>query len=543
MFEQLLKNRGNKGLRHNEAMCRSCMQNAPLGVLVMDLNGFCLEVNRAMTCMLGYDAGEIIGKAIQDLADSGWSDTLKEHLESAGSDGVHSRQILFRCKDDSAMWGALQVVKLGEARLIVFCQDITVHILAEQEMRQAKEAAEAANKFKSKFLTNMSHELRTPLSGVVGVTELLRNTNLDALQREYVGIIRTSSELLLELINDLLTFARVEAGKLELHPQDFNLSYLMNDALALLRLQASEKNLHFECVIEADVPAYLHCDSTRLSQIVINLVSNAIKFTGNGSINVNVRLISQTNRSATLGFSVSDTGIGIPRDRLEAIFAPFTQVDGSTSRKYGGTGLGLSICRQLAALMGSSISVESIEGVGSTFRFEVELKKQSVSKKQLSKVVEENTTEKVVSGVMVDRGRILLAEDHATNRRVIKMMITSLGYRVDAVANGSLAVSALESTEYDLVLMDCQMPEMNGYQATAMIRDPQSSVLNHSIPVIALTANALEEIRRQCLAAGMNDFITKPVLVRQLEEVLVKWLTNPPGNLPAAPEAITMGVL
>ncbi|MDO9308412.1 MAG: ATP-binding protein [Deltaproteobacteria bacterium] len=543
MFEQLLKNRGNKGLRHNEAMCRSCMQNAPLGVLVMDLNGFCLEVNRAMTRMLGYDAGEIIGKAIQDLADSGWCDTLKVHLESAGSDGVHSRQILFRCKDDSAMWGALQVVKLGEDRLIVFCQDITIHIVAEQEMRQAKEAAETANKIKSNFLTNMSHELRTPLSGVVGVTELLRNTDLDALQREYVGIIRTSSELLLELINDLLTFARVEAGKLELHPQDFNLSYLMNDALALLRLQASEKNLHFDCVIEADVPAYLHCDSTRLSQIVINLVSNAIKFTGNGSIKVNVRLISQTTRSATLGFSVGDTGIGIPQGRLEAIFAPFTQVDGSTSRKYGGTGLGLSICRQLATLMGSSISVESIEGVGSTFSFAVELKKQSGSKKQLSKGGEENTTERVVSGAMVDKGRILLAEDHSTNRRVIKMMISSLGYRVDAVANGSLAVSALESAEYDLVLMDCQMPVMNGYQATAMIRDPQSAVRNHSIPVIALTANALEEIRRQCLAAGMNDFITKPVLVRQLEEVLGKWLANPAGNFPVDPEAITLGVL
>jgi len=193
--------------------------------------------------------------------------------------------------------------------------------------------------------------------------------------------------------------------------------------------------------------------------------------------------------------------------------------------------------------MGSSISVESIEGVGSTFSFAVELKKQSVSKKQLSKGGEENTTERVVSGAMVDKGRILLAEDHSTNRRVIKMMISSLGYRVDAVANGSLAVSALESAEYDLVLMDCQMPEMNGYQATAMIRDPQSAVRNHSIPVIALTANALEEIRRQCLAAGMNDFITKPVLVRQLEEVLGKWLANPAGNFPVDPEAITLGVL
>ncbi|HCE66718.1 MAG: hypothetical protein A2X82_15895 [Geobacteraceae bacterium GWC2_55_20] len=543
MFEQLLKNRGSKDPRHGEAMCRSCMQNAPLGVLVMDLNGFCLEVNRAMTRMLGYEAGEMIGKAIKDLADSGWCDTLKVHLESAGSDGVRSRQILFRCKDNSAMWGALQVVKLGEDRLIVFCQDITTHILAEQEMRQAKEAAETANRIKSNFLTNMSHELRTPLSGVVGVTDLLRNTGLDALQREYVGIIRTSSELLLELINDLLTFARVEAGKLELHPQDFNLSYLMNDALALLRLQASEKNLHFDCVIEADVPAYLHCDSTRLSQIVINLVSNAIKFTASGSIKVNVRLISQTTRSATLEFSVRDTGIGIPRDRLEAIFAPFTQVDGSTSRKYGGTGLGLSICRQLTALMGSSISVESSEGAGSTFRFTVELKKQSCAGKQLSNGAEKNTTKSIVSGAMVDKGRILLAEDHATNRRVIKMMIASLGYRVDAVTNGSLAVSALESAEYDLVLMDCQMPEMNGYQATAMIRDPQSSVRNHSIPVIALTANALEEIRRQCLAAGMNDFITKPVLVRQLEEVLGKWLANPAGDLPGGLEAITLGVL
>jgi len=431
---------------------------------------------------------------------------------------------------------------LANERMILSCQDITTHREAERAMRLAKETAEAANKTKSIFLTNMSHELRTPLSGVVGVTELLRKSSLDATQREYVGIIRTSSELLLGLINDLLTFARIEAGKLELHPHDFNLAYLVNDALAILTFQASEKNLNFECSIEPDVPPYLHGDSTRLSQIIINLASNAIKFTEKGSVCVGVQLLSQTGLNATLVFTVRDTGIGIPPDRLKAIFAPFVQVDGSTSRKYGGTGLGLSICQQLAALMGSAISVESVEGGGSTFRFEVELKKQAVSEIKPAFRDGENQQEAALIR-RGDRGRILLAEDHSTNRRVIKMMILSLGYQVDAVCNGLLAVTALQSSHYDLVLMDCQMPEMNGYQATTAIRDPLSAVLNHNIPVVALTANAIEEARQQCLEVGMNDFLTKPVLVKELEDVLDKWLAAVPGELSPDLEPITVGTI
>lgn len=525
MFEELSKRQNDESINHTESMFRSYIEYSPLGVLVTDQNGLCREANRAITRMLGYEAPEMIGKAIPDLTDSAWHAILKQQLLSAVSDESHPREILFRRKDGSALWGSLQVVKLNDERCIIFCQDITTHKQAEQEMRQAKEAAEAANETKSSFLTNMSHELRTPLSGVVGVTELLRRTMLDATQREYVGIIRTSSELLLELINDLLTFARIEAGKLELHPQDFNLNYLINDALAMLRLQAAEKGLQFESCIEPGVPAHLIGDSTRLSQIIINLTSNAIKFTDSGSVRVNVRLLSENNNSATLRFSVSDTGIGIPSDRTDAIFAPFTQVDGSTSRKYGGTGLGLSICQQLAELMGSRISVRSVEGAGSTFCFEVELPKQTAAEQQAQSGNRENG-EVAASDPGEKRGRVLLAEDHSTNRRVIKMMIASLGYQVDGVANGLLAVSALTSTEYDLVLMDCQMPEMDGYEATAMIRDLQSGVLNHNVPIVALTANALEEARQKCLEAGMNDFLTKPVLVQQLENILEIWISK-----------------
>ncbi len=525
MFEDLSKRQNNELIRCNESMFRSYIEYSPLGVLVTDKGGFCREANRAATRMLGYEATEIIGKAIPDLTDSAWHEILKQQLLSAVSAESHPREILFRRKDGSPLWGSLQVVKLNDECCIIFCQDITTHKQAEQEMRQAKEAAEAANETKSSFLTNMSHELRTPLSGVVGVTELLRRTTLDATQREYVGIIRTSSELLLELINDLLTFARIEAGKLELHPHDFNLNYLINDALAMLRLQAVEKGLQFDSCIEPGVPAYLIGDSTRLSQIIINLASNAIKFTDSGSVRVKVRLLSENANSATLRFSVKDTGIGIPADRTEAIFAPFTQVDGSTSRKYGGTGLGLSICQQLAELMGSRISVRSIEGVGSTFCFEVEFPKQTAVEQQ-SQGNEPECGNETAAVPDRNRGRILLAEDHATNRRVIKMMIASLGYQVDGVANGLLAVSALETTDYDLVLMDCQMPEMDGYEASAMIRNPQSGVLNHSIPIVALTANALEEARQKCLAAGMNDFLTKPVLVSQLENILETWINT-----------------
>lgn len=523
MFEPSLKQQSGENIRQNGAIFQSCVEHSPLGVLVMDQSGRCLEFNQAMTSMLEYEAREMIGKTIPDLADTEYHSTLEQHLKSSKTVDDLPLEVIFRRKDGSALWVLLQVIKPSEEHSIVFCQDITVHKQAEQEMRLAKEAAEAANKTKSNFLTNMSHELRTPLSGVVGVTELLRKTKLDASQREYVGIIRTSSELLLELINDLLTFARIEAGKLELHPHDFNLNYLINDALAMLRLQASEKGLQFDSWIGPEVPVYLNGDSTRLSQIIINLASNAIKFTDQGSVSINLRLLSQTDQSATLSVSVRDTGIGIPADRIEAIFAPFTQANDSTSLKYGGTGLGLSICQQLAGLMGSCISVESTEGAGSTFRFDIEFKKQAVPEIQLPNSKPERA-EETASGVVFDKGRILLAEDHTTNRRVIKMMIVSLGYQVDGVANGLLAVSALETSPYDLVLMDCQMPEMNGYEATTLIRDPQSTVLNHNIPIIALTANALEEVRQTCLAIGMNDFLTKPVLVSQLESILDKWI-------------------
>jgi len=532
-----------EALQESEHRYRSLYEGSFDGFVRTDMDGRFVEFNSSYLRMLGYAADELMGRSYKEITPAeleAWEDVIvteqvigrgysdryeKEYITKDG--GILNLEIqVFLIKEkgvNSGMWGS--------------CRDITLRKQVEATLQQAKEVAEVANITKSRFLTNMSHELRTPLSGVVGVTDLLRRTTLDPSQCEYVGIIRTSSELLLALINDLLTFARIEAGKVELHPDDFNLFYLINDVLAPLKFQAAEKGILLECCIEADVPTYLHGDGIRLSQIVINLASNAIKFTEKGSVSVSVQFLSQTDQSATLCFSVRDTGIGIPPDRIDAIFAPFIQVDDSTSRKYGGTGLGLPICRQLAALMGASISVESIEGSGSTFCFDVELKKQSVPEKQLVSGIKGNTPG-TASGSIGRKGRILLVEDHTTNRRVIKMMISSLGYQVDAVANGLLAVASLESSPFDLVLMDCQMPEMSGYEATAVIRDLQSGVLNHAIPVIALTANALEEARQNCLAAGMNDFLTKPVLLRQLEDLLGTWLANPAGDLPSDSEMI-----
>jgi signal transduction histidine kinase/CheY-like chemotaxis protein len=421
------------------------------------------------------------------------------------------------------------IVPLGHA-MLASGRDITERKRGE-EMRLARDEALEALRLKGEFLANVSHELRTPMNGVMGGIGLLLDTPLTAEQRKLAEMVQMSAQVQLGVIGDVLDLAQMEAGQITIEPHPFNLRAVAEEAVALLSIQAAEKRLDLRLHYAADAPRHVIGDAGRIRQVLVNLIGNAVKFTRNGYVQLSVTSEEERNGEAMLRMTVEDTGIGIPEDRRTDIFGKFTQVDGSTTRRYGGTGLGLAICKELVELMGGRIGVNSRLGEGSTFWVTLNLPvvPQGAVKRDAAGETPGALQPLRAGAEQRIRARVLVAEDNLMNQRVVAMMLENLGCRVDVAPTGRDAVEMLGRFPYDLVFMDCWMPEIDGIAATKLIRRQEPA--DRHVPIIAMTAIAQEQDRERCLAAGMDDYLSKPVAAEDLRAALDRWM--PTAGRPA----------
>ncbi len=506
-------------LSHSNALMKSFLQSIPDLIFYKDLDGKYLEFNQAISTFKQQENKYIKRKTYQKLITTADLDTYlstdkevlgtgkKIKLEMWGTwpDG---KRVLFETHKNPILSENNEVIGV-----IGISRDITERHFDKMELQKAKEDAESANMAKSMFLANMSHEIRTPMNGIIGMTDILKQTNLSEEQNEYLNIIELSGNSLLTIINDILDFSKIESGGVILEKIDFRLLNPFEETVKLLSYKAEQKNLYLKLEASDELPELINGDPLRTKQIIINLVNNALKFTSSGGVTIKTEVLEITASKVQILVKIIDTGIGISQEGKAKLFKAFSQTDASTSRKYGGTGLGLTISKRLVEIMNGEIGVESDPGKGSTFWFSV-----SYGIAKGSKTNELPKKEPKKRKVALN---ILLAEDNPINQRVAVFNLNKLGHTVDIAENGRIAVEKFRENKYDLILMDIQMPEMDGLEATQEIRlfEKQNNHKN-PIAIIAMTANAMKGDKESFIDQGMSGYISKPFKTKDLETIL-----------------------
>ncbi|MFP4444858.1 MAG: PAS domain S-box protein [Desulfosudaceae bacterium] len=499
-------------LRASEEKFRILAENANDIIWTSDLDLNLTYISPSLERLTGFVPEEAVGNKIyqplppdsKELALEAFNETMRREEAGESMTEMPIMELEHNCKDGSTIWIEVNIAVMRDSAgqavgLMGVSRDISDRRKSQEALQEAKHQAEEANQAKSQFLANMSHEIRTPMNGILGMVELLSSTPLNAEQKEYADIIYNSANSLLEIINDILDVSRIEAGRMDIVAEPFNLLETVHGVKNILRYAAENKGL--ELIVDYDAPSMVIGDRTRVRQILMNLGANAVKFTKEGTVRIRVRY--DTDQSLFI-LSVSDTGIGIPAKMHGTIFELFRQVDGGTARKYEGTGLGLSISRNLAELMGGKIAVESEEGMGSTFTVTLPLALSDMPAE------EENSGEGDYA-VPDDNMAVLVVEDNSASLLLMQHLLGKSGWTVETARDGTEALEKMQQQRYRAVFLDIHMPEMDGFEVARTIRDPDSPVLDHNLYIIAMTADAAEEDRRNCLAAGMNDYIAKPV--------------------------------
>ncbi|SCA55331.1 putative Multi-sensor hybrid histidine kinase [Candidatus Terasakiella magnetica] len=489
------------------------------GIVVFDKEGIIHDANPAIRHIFGYQAEELIGENISIFLKDGLH---KMNHQAYMENPIHmervikaKRELSAVKKDGSTVFIELSInqmdVASDDVKYVTIINDITRRKRDEIRLNEALEKANLASRAKSDFLATMSHEIRTPMNGIIGTADLLQTTPLDDEQKTYVETICGSGDALLTIINDILDYSKIEAGQLSLENVLFDLDKLVQGVVNLLKTRAVEKNISLSVDIERETLGAYHSDPGRLRQVLLNLVGNAIKFTHDGGVKI---IVSQQGEGHLM-FVVQDSGIGIPIENQDMVFDSFSQADGSITRKYGGTGLGLAICKKIVHLMGGEIGVHSIIGEGSRFWLSLPLVKQE---KQCAPSSQRPIMQNRVNSASTKSLKVLVAEDNDVNKEIVRMYLEKLGHRHALVETGLEALNLVQQETFDLILMDMQMPVMDGVTATQEIR--KLSMEAKDIPIVALTANAMQEDRDKCHDAGMDGFIPKPIKLKDLEEVL-----------------------
>jgi PAS domain S-box-containing protein len=524
-------------LEASELMLRVLFEQAPHATCIYDRSTLAIvAINDAATATYGYSREEFLAMTIMDVIPpedrslfAGVARPWQGHESSGLRDAAAQRHL---CKNGGIIDVEVttsDVVLDGRACRVASSQDVTERKRAAAEIAAALDGAVEASNMKSAFLATISHEIRTPMNGVLGMTELLLDTELDDEQREIAQQVSRSGELMLDLMNDILDISKIEAGQLQLELDDYPLRETIEMACAVAVLQADAKGLRFDVRIADEVPAATHGDGRRLRQVLVNLVSNAVKFTSEGTITADASTLPRFGAAEVLRVVISDSGIGIDASILDEMFEPFTQADASTTRTYGGTGLGLSIARELVELMGGTIGADSEVGRGSSFWIELPLTPATMVDGRRA------APRNRAGGPRPRWARmpvVLVAEDSPVNQIVAARTLERCGCQFDVASDGAQALEMLAAREYDAVLMDCQMPGMDGYEATAALRRREGG--GRRVPVIAMTARAMDGDREECLAAGMDDYISKPIRREQLLETLLRWLPAQDGQAKAS---------